>query len=424
MFEDVMRAIQHVRNNADMYDIDPNKIAIWGDSSGGSLAMRANATGKSGAKVAVGWSPPTNAYTGLFRSYKSLLIGMDHSTCAPTDIAGAANFTDLLNGGSGDIAQYDGSLANWGLGSVGEIGQNNGSFQPLDLLTQVLTAGQYAAQTSQNIESISSQLESGGIAGMSGGVINLASKKLVECLDNFNALSPALFASPDSSPAFLAGFETDDVVGPEQVYEMRDKLRSLGIRSEAMVLQGDPDAGAGPFSPTKNHLGYDPRFVCDTLNFVDEIIQTGKHVDCANGTATDASDEGGEGAGGGGSEGGSPGGGGPSGGQEPSESSCAAEGKVFRGKGQSPDNPSVFRGAGCQTQSVYLREECITNGGTYTPGDREGDIGSCAPKKENCLDKVFPTCKGKTYTLKGKGCPKGTQPVMTGPSGKRYVICQ
>ncbi|MCA9324815.1 alpha/beta hydrolase [Candidatus Saccharibacteria bacterium] len=276
-FEDVMRAIQHVRNNAAMYGVDPNKIAIWGDSAGGSLSMRANASGKSGAKVAVGWSAPTNAYTGLFKSYKSLLIGMDHSTCIPTDLAGLTNITSLLNGGSGNVAEYGQGLSSNGLDSF--TGGN-----PLNLLTDVLTAGQYALQTSQNVEAISSQLESGGILGMSGGVINLAANKFVECIDNFNALSPALFASPDSSPAFLGGFDSDDVVDPQQAYDMRDKLRSLGIRSDALVLQGDPNGAFQLFGPNLgNHLGYDSRFVCASLNFIDDVMQTGRHVDCVSG---------------------------------------------------------------------------------------------------------------------------------------------
>jgi acetyl esterase/lipase len=304
MFEDVMRGIQHVINNASLYNIDASKIAIFGDSAGGSLSMRAAASGKSGAKAAVGWSPPTNAYTGLFRSYKSLLIGIDHSTCAPTDLAGLTNFTDLLNGGSGNVAQYGQGLSSNDFSGLG-IGQTTsplpsdfnasgiGGGNPLGLLTEVLTAGQYAQQTGQNTEAISKQLESGGIQGLSGGIMNLSSKKFGECIDNFNALSPALFASPMSPPSFLAGFESDDVVGPEQEYGMRDKLRSLGIRSEALVLPGDGNAEVGAFSPTKNHLGYDPRFVCPTLNFIDSIIQPDKgKTNCGTGVTetTDSSD--------------------------------------------------------------------------------------------------------------------------------------
>jgi hypothetical protein len=254
MFEDVMRGLRSVINNAGLYGVDPQKIAIWGDSAGGSLAMRVNASGKSGAKAAIGWSAPTNAYTGLFRGFGSLLIGMDHSTCIPTDLAGITNITDLLNGGSGEVAEYgQGLSANdpSGIGIViGEGGVSTGSVDPITLLTDVLTAGQYAMKTSQNLEAISGQLEAAYNdgnptmdsilgSGLSGGVMNVASKKIVECLDNFNALSPALFASPESSPAFLAGFDSDQLVGPEQATGMRDKLRSLGILSESLILTCD-----------------------------------------------------------------------------------------------------------------------------------------------------------------------------------------
>lgn len=280
MLEDVLRGIQHVRNNAGMYGIDPSKIAIGGDSAGGSLAMRAGGTGRSGAKAMIGWSAPTNAYTGLFRSYKSLLIGIDHSTCIPTDLAGLTNFTDLLAGGSGDVAEYGNGLLSNDFSGIG-IGQgqsgapsgvDGGGFDAIGTVTQVLLAAQYLADTGQNIEAISSQLESGNPMNMSGSLINLSSKKLVECLDNFNTLSPALFASPDSPPGFLAGFDSDDVVGPDQALEMRDKLRGLGLKSEAVILQGDAGGGSA-FAPNDNHMGYDPRFVCVTINFLEEIMR-------------------------------------------------------------------------------------------------------------------------------------------------------
>lgn len=298
MFEDIMRGIQHVRNNAAAYNIDASKIAIGGDSAGGSLSMRAAASGKSGAKAAVGWSAPTNAYTGLFKSYKSLLIGMDHSTCIPTDLAGLTNFTDLLNGGSGDVAEYGQGLSSNDFSSLGiNSGSSGTNFDQggigLGTLTEILTAGQYAMQTSQNVESISQQLESAqksgdvsSLGGMSGSLINLSSKKLIECIDNFNVLSPALFASPETPPTILAGFETDDLIDPQQAYDMRDKVRTLGGRAEAIIIPGDADAANQAFGASENHLGYDPRFVCDTINFLNDIMQpdAGK-VDCASGVA-------------------------------------------------------------------------------------------------------------------------------------------
>ncbi len=272
-FEDVMRAVSHITKHADWYGVDPTRIVVWGDSAGGSLSMRVAASGKSGARAAVGWSAPTNGYTALFRSFESFLIGMYHSTCIPTDLAGLTNFTDLLTGGSGDVAEYGQGLSSNDLSGLGiDLGGRSfdaSSINPISLLTDVLTAGQYALQTGRNLESISGQLESGGLLSLSGGVMNLSSKKLVECIDNFTALSPALFASPESAPSFLAGFETDKLIPPDNAFGMRDKLRSLGIRSDALVIPGNSEGDSG----FGNHLDYDPRFVCPTLNFLDSILQ-------------------------------------------------------------------------------------------------------------------------------------------------------
>lgn len=306
MFEDVMRGIKHVRDYADEYDIDPNKIALWGDSAGGSLAVRAGASGKSGAKVVAGWSAPSNAYTAIFRSYKSLLIGMDHSTCIPTDLAGAANITDLMNGGSGNVAEYGQGLSSNGFNDL--MGQGGGSADPLSILTQILSAGQYASQTGQNIEAISKQLETAyndgkpnaqsiTSSGLPSSLINLSSKKLIECIDNFNVMSPALFASPESTPMYLAGFTTDDAVGPDQVTGMRDKLHSLGIKAEAQTMPGT-DMGFAPLGPNPgNHLDYDARFVCPTLNFIDSIIQPDHGTtNCDSGQSENLGSNGGSGS--------------------------------------------------------------------------------------------------------------------------------
>lgn len=290
MFEDVMRGVQHVINNAKLYGIDPNKIAIGGDSAGGSLSMRAVASGKSGAKVGIGWSAPTNGYTALFKSYKTFLLGMDHSTCIPTDLAGITNTTSLLTGGSGNVAQYGEGISSndfSGLGlSQDQSGLITGVQDPASnaLLTlgQVLMAAQYASSTSQNIESISKQIQNGGASSMFSGVFNLAASKLTECIQNFNTLSPALFASTETPPTFLADFDTDDVVDPQQAYDMRDKLLQMGIRAEALIIPGDAGVSQNFLGPTSNHLGYDPRFVCPTINFIDSVVQPGvKSPDCS-----------------------------------------------------------------------------------------------------------------------------------------------
>lgn len=300
MLEDVLRGIRHMKQNANLYDIDPEKIVIWGDSAGGSLSMRAAATGASGAKVAVGWSAPTNAYSVLFASYKSFMIGLDHSTCIPTDLAGLANITDLFVGGSGQVAQYgQGALTSNDFSQLGSLtGGGGGGMDPTQIIGELLTAGQYASISAMNGAAISQQVmtaynngnmtgDSLMASGLGGSMMNIASKKFVECLDNFKALSPAMYASPNTPPSFLAGFDTDDLVPPQQAYDMRDKLQSLGIRSDAMILQGDADAAYPAFGASDNHLGYDSRFVCATLNFVWSVIEPGdaKQVDCKTGAS-------------------------------------------------------------------------------------------------------------------------------------------
>ncbi|MDB5177176.1 MAG: esterase [Candidatus Saccharibacteria bacterium] len=406
-FEDVMRGLQHVINNADIYNIDSNKIAIFGDSAGGSLSMRAAASGKSGAKVAVGWSPPTNAYTGLFRSYKSLMIGMDHSTCAPTDLAGLTNITDLLNGGSGDVAQYGQGLSSNDFSSLG-IGQTDsplpsgagGNIDALGLITEVLTAGQYAMKTGQNAESISKQLESGG-GGLPSNIMNLSSKKFTECLDNFNALSPALFASPETPPSFVAGFENDDVVGPEQVYGMRDKLLSLGIRSEALVLPGDPTAGNQALGASGNHLGYNPLFVCKTLNFIDSVMNPDKgQVNCETGVSSnqgsnDAVASGGSGTGGGGTaaQNGSPNNTTSQGGQSNCESNDGTWKLTSKGGGYCAYNPNS---ATCRNASTALGVNQVTPTGCTNTGQASSGANSVSRT---------PTCpSGGSYSAANGGC--------------------
>ena len=416
MFEDVMRGIKHVRDNAEMYNIDPNRIAIWGDSSGGSLATRAGASGKSGAKVAVGWSPPTNAYTGLFRSYKSLMIGMDHSTCVPTDLAGLTNITDLINGGAGDVAEYGKGLSSNGFNDF--IGSGGSEPDSISIIMQVLTAGQYALKTGQNLESISTQLEAAynngeptissiSGSGLSSGIINMSSKKLIECIDNFNALSPALFASPESTPMFLAGFSTDDVVGPEQVTGMHDKLQSLGIKSDYKIMPGT-DMGSQPLGPNPgNHLDYDARFVCPTLNFIDSIIQPdASKTNCDTGQTENLGSapvgDGAAGGGGGGSGANAEGGGGTKTASNPAtEKECAHITK----QGQLETTYQGTCGKTSETGGGNQEANCKNNGGTYTP-DRRGDGNT------SC---ILPTSeKQDPYEARAARCPSGSSPALDG----------
>lgn len=92
-YNDVMNSIEHIRNNADQYNIDPARLLIWGDSAGGSLAVRTGASGKSGLAGVIGWSAPTNAIRSMFHSPQTFAIGADHSTCFNTQFTEI--FTDI-----------------------------------------------------------------------------------------------------------------------------------------------------------------------------------------------------------------------------------------------------------------------------------------------------------------------------------------
>lgn len=123
-YEDVMRAVQSIRQNAAQYGMDANRIAIWGDSAGGSLAMRVAASGQSGMAAAVGWSAPVNAYTAIFNSLQSFAIGLDHSTCVPTDPATLASLipTDLggNNTSTSGLSVTEGNMLNLLGGTAGQ----------------------------------------------------------------------------------------------------------------------------------------------------------------------------------------------------------------------------------------------------------------------------------------------------------------
>lgn len=261
--EDVLRAIKHVRNNSDMYGIDPNRIAIWGDSAGGSLTMRAAGTGQSGAAVAVGWSAPTNAYTALFHSPESFAIGMVHSTCAPTDITGAMDTINQLNGGEATDPRelHDGGVGNFGFANDDAL---SNVISVLELAQEAQNTGKTTEQVSNQVKNEDGQVISEGGSGQGENVRRLASKKVIECIDNFNTLSPALFASALTPPSFLAGYEGDPLIHPGQAIQMRDKLRTLGVHSEALILPG------------AKHLGFEEEMVQPSLDFVDKFLNPKK----------------------------------------------------------------------------------------------------------------------------------------------------
>lgn len=363
--EDVMRAIRHVKSNAGKYGIDPNRVAVWGDSAGGSLTVRAAASGKSGTAAAVGWSAPTNAFRDLFNSVPGFIDGLFHSRCFGEYLppftmdlisffnGNAASLTALANGQPlsqaesarllneslnvagiviTDLPSTFGKLEQAGNdfgvtvnedaltgGSSGtKPPTNNANKAPLseedikaqlveldaaDLarvgtaiyqfyratedgnidtdearqtvslikqgLADITEAQREVSQKQANSGSLTSSatLSSGAplIANDGSGLVNInpqqiSADKIAQCIDDFIELSPALFASPRTPPTFLAVASHEELVNAQDAYQMRDKLRSMGIRSEALVLPGD------------RHMGYDARAEVPSFRFLGSIL--------------------------------------------------------------------------------------------------------------------------------------------------------
>lgn len=380
--QDVLRAIQHVKKNASKYGINPNKIAIMGDSAGGSLTVRAAATGKSGAAAAVGLSAPTNAFRDLFNSWRGFADGMFHSRCIgeyfPPFTMDVINF---FNGESGDTLRKLGSgqalsaaessalltqslkladivitdlpstvdkldkaandfgvsaKATDGNGNEVSIGSNTstGTDKPSQSdvkaklsnlntsdLEKIGTAIYQFNRTAQNIQnnqatsddvlqtlsvikqgiddivgaqnSISQEKANAGkntqqlsdlqpdqplvtkdpssttatstsSASVSINPQQISASKIAQCIDDFIQMSPALFASPRTPPTLLVNYTTDELVNPQDAYQMRDKLRSMGIRSEVFMKKGQ-----GPLS----HLGYEPWVEKPVYKFLKSVLR-------------------------------------------------------------------------------------------------------------------------------------------------------
>lgn len=461
IFNDVMNAIEHLRNNADTYNIDPARVITWGDSAGGSLSVRTGASGKAGTATAVGWSAPTNAFRSFLFSPASLAIGIDHSTCFSTgftDVAGdlmevyrgwdyllqdPQRFNELgpqdliafsqstmqalhLIQNNDVLGQLQGSLAEWGIdinrlsslygvardsanrledaannikpeeaeqetgtkpensslqafkdelntvieglsvtsgdsktiaslkerlekirdelpakpgeegtitikagkeevlqitielrraagssdinqeGSlINDLGQSTrdnpeksaqeppteddarrahlsmldtpamkrlsdalGSIRSLgtrdnlsdEQQAEVQSLSEIAQQVTSSLQSNTNNFTSATNSGGSSGNPQFNPvNKIAECADNLIQTSPALFASPNSPPMFLANASHETLVPPQDAYEMRDKIRSFGTRADVIILEGS------------NHMGYDERAVEPTLSFLRSV---------------------------------------------------------------------------------------------------------------------------------------------------------
>ena len=194
-FEDVMRAVAEVRQNAATYGIDPSRVAIWGDSAGGSLAMRVAASGQAGLAAAIGWSAPVNAYTAIFNSLQSFAIGMDHSTCVPTDPEAIASLIPTSEGGSNTdttgTAVTSGNMLNLLGGTAGTasnsgiapgttgIGSNptpaNSSSVDLNTIVSNLST---LVQQNNSAEGTNSNTSTAGLSQLLGTALGVASQAM------------------------------------------------------------------------------------------------------------------------------------------------------------------------------------------------------------------------------------------------------
>lgn len=383
--EDVLRAIRHVRDNAGEYGIDPNKVALWGDSAGGSLTVRAAATGRSGVRAAVGWSAPTNAFRDTFNSYDGWVAGLYHSRCLgeyiPPFVQDAINFghgnrplfdrliaggaltpqesagllsgalevaglaieqmpvtagklkkaqndfgvtvnPEVLTGGAAgssdntysesdirsklqnlsadDLARLGAAIYKFGEATQTTENQADDVIATIDLIKQGLsqlnsiqgsivqeqanagtnttssetTYGPGESQWTQGsigFEDPSELINIGSGSGSGSSLVSInpqqiSAEKIAQCIDDFIQMSPALFASPRTPPTMLVGASHERWVNPQDAYQMRDKLRSMGIRSEALILPKTPEtAGDG-------HMGYDPRAEAPSFRFTNSVI--------------------------------------------------------------------------------------------------------------------------------------------------------
>lgn len=351
--QDVLRAVRHVRSNADKYNIDPNRIAIWGDSAGGSLSMRAAATGTSGLAAAVGWSAPTNAFRDMFNSPEGFIDGMFHSRCfgeyfppVTTDIINfvdgntdaimrlASNqplsleeslklldeslriidlTLDQLPGTSGKLQKSPDNIvsvsnnvlngredkkSNYKNTDSEELQKRLSKLQAQELEKIALamyefnrSADSVSAEHARTVTTVSLvQMGLNEISAAQSRVVQekansgssntpglitrgnskdqvsinshqISADKIAQCIDDFVQLSPALFASPRTPPSFLAVASNERLVNAQDAYQMRDKLRSMGVRSEALVLPGD------------RHMGYDERAEVPSFQFLNSILR-------------------------------------------------------------------------------------------------------------------------------------------------------
>lgn len=328
-YEDVHRAVEHIIENAESYGTDPSRIGILGDSAGGSLAMRVAASGDTGLAAAIGWSAPVNAYTAIFNSYQSFVIGLDHSTCIPTDLNALESIPTSEGGqysGDGTPASESDILSLLGQGGLSSSEGSTGTISGLtDIVSQVAGAVSGGAN-SGNLGSIVQQLVNTGAQALNvptdpnvGRTVNDAGV-LAENLDH-NSSTPSIYdprsttaseevkAAAAKSPLSAFATHTADVPIPAEAQRAILALTdAMGCQNDFRVLS--PALNFSPNTPPTflvnaeteflvhpgqaveysnnlrnagidsdflilpggNHLGYDERAVEPTFVFLDRHL--------------------------------------------------------------------------------------------------------------------------------------------------------
>lgn len=257
-YEDVRRAVEDIRSKAAQYGTDPNRIAIWGDSAGGSLAMRVAASGETGLAAAVGWSAPVNAYTAIFNSIESFAIGLNHSTCVPFDPVNIMKMIPTSTGGensstTGTPANEQAILSMLQGNAPSASSGTNSSTDAIanDNTTTDTTTGATPGGTTNSLNQIVSSLLGSSSQSQSGESTDINS--LVNM--GIQALTSAAGASGDprlSNAANLVGDlgkSTENNMTTPSIYDPKSPTASEAVKTAA--------AGS-PLAATASHTAASP----------------------------------------------------------------------------------------------------------------------------------------------------------------------
>ena len=118
----------------------------------------------------------------------------------------------------------DSNLLNNFMGIISNIGSN--SKLSSEQQEKISPYRSISSLISSKLQGLSSKVQS----SLNGSNKDILLNKLSECVDNIIHMSPSIFASPQTPPMFMVNAEHEIIVPATDAYEMRDKVRSYGIR--------------------------------------------------------------------------------------------------------------------------------------------------------------------------------------------------